>query len=146
MYATLTIGLLLAATAAPVEAPAPALETTIDHAGRTLTVRYSVAPLVATRQIGHLAPNRANAAQCQWTASLRVQREVLSGGEPVAALTRQIDAGTAIEGSRPGACVGLRSAIARDAAAKLSGNERVTAAAEADRAKLAAELDGVTVR
>lgn len=146
MFATLTLGLLLAATAAPAEAPAPMLETTIDHAGRTLTVRYSASPLIATRQIGHLAPNRANAAQCRWTASLRIRREVLSDGAPVAALTRHIEAGEAVEGSRPGACVTLRSAIRREASARLTGSERVSAAAENDRTALAAELEGVSVR
>lgn len=121
-------------------------EAAVEHRGQSLTVRYKAEPVVAYKEIGARTPNRPSVNRCRWTARLDVRREVVGADGAVAAFDKNFEGGEQVEGWRPGSCMGAREAITADARLRLNANERLAAAAAADRATLTAELASVAPR
>lgn len=146
MFTLMAVGLVLTLSSAALAGEGLVHEAEVDHRGQPLTVRYRAEPVVKLREIGARTPNRPSTARCVWTASLDVRREVVGASGVVAAFDKRFESGETVEGSRPGSCIGARGAIAADASIRLNSAERLAAAAEADRARLTAELDSVGPR
>lgn len=135
--------LALLAAGAPVDG-AMTHDVTVRHRGADVTASYRASTRIATRQRGIAPPNRQSTQRCDWTAELVVERSI--GASPL----RTVATDRSLTGTRPGGCMTVRPAIAREVAARRGAvRDRLVQVAEADRSDLIAELaaiDGVAAR
>lgn len=113
-------------------------DVTVEHRGTSVAARYHGEITLATRQRGMAAPMRASSEQCDWTATLNVDRQFSDAGTASRPVTREAVA----KGTLAGNCRALGKQIAREVAARRGDlQNRLVAIAEADRPKLLAELE-----
>jgi len=135
--------ILLSAVTLAVAVGAPVHQTTVQHAGASVTAVYHVASTSSTRQMGAHVPNRQPIAQsCAWTADLTVNRAVSdASGRSVDALAKPVHRQT-LTGIAPGSCA-TAAAHVNAAVAKAHAAE-AQLAAEQDRDALHRELNSLS--
>ena len=130
-----------APAAAPQVADTHAHDVRIDHRTGAIDARYDGRLVVSHRQVGAAAPSgRQSSLRCVWQADVVVDRAARhpSGSTMMRSITRE----NVMNGSRPGWCVGARTAISRDVAARADQvRAHVTAVAADDRPTLLSEID-----
>lgn len=133
---------LLVAAAGAVDTHA----VTVEHAGAPVELRYQATTSIEHRQVGSaVAPGKPSTMRCLWNATVAVDRHADRGGVSLPALSRRISSAEQLEGSRPGSCMQVRAAVAREVAARAAPIRRhLVEVAERDRAVVLAELEGVT--
>lgn len=110
---------------------------TVAHGGAEHAATYRARVAIDTRTIGAHTPNRPTRQQCAWTAALTIERALDAAPQA----TRAVATDRTLRGTHPGDCRTARPAIDRAVARRSAGvRDRLVAAAEQDRATLAAEL------
>ncbi|WP_158013882.1 hypothetical protein [Sphingomonas sanxanigenens] len=111
---------------------------TVDHGGKALEVVYRGEVTTRTRPVGSAPPTRSGHVRCDWTATVRVHRQLAGDG---AAAAHPVAGERRIKGSRAGDCITNRAAIRRDIAARSAEVQtHVAALAAEDRPALMAAL------
>ncbi|MCL9982644.1 MAG: hypothetical protein NBV60_05740 [Erythrobacter sp.] len=96
--AGLVVGVCLSSPAAALEH-----EVVIDHPAGTIAADYEGAVQIKTRQVGAVGPGgRPSTLQCQWSASLSVERTAKVGD--VLQTRRSMSRANVASGSKPGWC------------------------------------------
>lgn len=113
-------------------------DVTVDHRGTNVAARYHGEIAITTRQRGMAAPMRTSSEQCDWTATLNVDRQFSDAGTA----SRPVTSERVANGTRVGNCRALGKQIEREVAARRDAfQDRLVAVAAADRPKLLAELE-----
>lgn len=131
------MSMMIAILAAALTQPEPH-RVTVDHGGKAIAVVYRGEVTTRTRRVGSAQPTRSGNVRCDWTATVRVHRQLAGDG---AAAVHRVAGERSIKGSRPGDCITNRSAIRRDVAARSAEvRTHVAALAAQDRPALMAAL------
>jgi hypothetical protein len=114
-------------------------QTSLEHAGATLSVSYEPRTTTRLKQGGI---GQKLAATCLWTAETSVERKLLdASGRPLAALSRTLGETKTTEGLRLGYCADLQPAAFQGNADEM--RTFLARASEQDRPVLQAELASV---
>ena len=141
----MSFAILAGMTLAAATAPVPVHQVTIAHSATPVTAAYHATATLDTREVNTTPATRPGVGACHWTASVQVQRAVTGAANaPVAALARAVGTPTRISGVSAGLCAGAKANIDAQVASRIGKMQAgLSDIAQADRATLVAELDGL---